>query len=276
MLHDGSDAFVVLDFETTGLSPRRGEVIESGAVRLEDGRCVATFEALSRPSRSIPSAATSGHGITDEMVEECPPFRERLRELLDFLGAAVVVAHHARFDTAFLGEALRREGLAPLANDVWCTVRLSRRLFPEIGRHDLGSLCLTHGIRRRSAHRALDDARATAELLGLLLERAGEQSVTREELRLWAAPPRAGGATRARVWTDEEKAVLADAITVGDRIELGYVSRRGVQGRRVVVPYVVEGTETVTRLVAYDVAAGRTRTFRLDRVVSLRTADGSD
>lgn len=261
--------FVVLDFETTGLSPRRGEVIETGAVRFDGGRCVATFDALSRPARPIPAPATFVHGIADEMVEDCPPFRDLLPDLLEFLAGDVVVAHHARFDVAFLGEALRRSGRLPLANDVWCTVRLSRRLFPEIAHHDLGSLCLTHGIRRRATHRALPDAQATGELLGILLERAEEIGISAEELAQWATPPRGGEPKRPRVWTDEEKAALEEAILLGDRIELGYVSRRGVRGSRVVVPYVVEDT---ARLVAYDVGAGRTRTFRLDRVVSLRTA----
>jgi DNA polymerase III epsilon subunit family exonuclease len=263
--------FVVLDFETTGLSPRRGEILETGAVRVEGGRVVATLDALSRPSRPIPARASEVHGITEADVAACPPFREVLPALVEFLADAVLVAHHARFDTSFLAAALRREGRPPLTNHVWCTVRLSRRLFPELERHDLGSLCLTHGLRRRAAHRALDDARATAELLGILLERAEECGVSHEELAAWGSPPSGPAAPRIRPWTEEEKAALEDAIVTGDRLELGYVSRRGLRTTRVVVPYVVEGPETSPRLVAYDVAAGQTRAFRLDRVVTLST-----
>jgi DNA polymerase III epsilon subunit-like protein len=202
------------------------------------------------------------------MVAACGPFRERLDELLEFLRGDVVVAHHARFDVSFLGAALRREGRPEIGNDVWCTVRLSRRLFPEMGRHDLASLCLAHGIGRRAAHRALEDARATAVLLGILLERADELGVSSAELGQWAAPPSRRPAAPPRPLTPEEKSALEEAILLGDRIELGYVSRRGVRGRRVVVPYAVEGS---ARLVAYDVEAGTTRTFRLDRVVTLRS-----
>ena len=259
---------VVLDLETTGLSPRRAQVIEVGAVRLDGRRIASTFHAFARPSHPIPEPATSVHGITNEMVAEGPPFEELLPDLLEFVGDRVVAAHHARFDMSFVQAAARRAGLT-CRNEVWCTVRLARRLLPEEPRHDLDSLCVAFSIRRSAAHRALPDATATAHLLALLLERAAEEGLTDEDVRRVAAPPRAAAHQPPRAWTAEEGQALENAILTGDRIALGYVSRRGRTAERIVVPYQVHGPGALL-LVAYDVAAGRTRTFRLDRVAALR------
>jgi hypothetical protein len=151
------------------------------------------------------------------------------------------------------------------------TVRLSRRLFPELGRHDLASLCATHRIRRAIAHRALEDARATAELLRILLERARESGLTPAELRILGRPGRWRRGRRLRPITlrPEERARLQDAAVVGDAVALGYLSQRGNRRLLTVVPYAVDPTREVPRLVAYDVAAGRTRIWPLDRVVSV-------
>lgn len=260
--------FVVLDLETTGLS-RNDEVVEAGAVRWRAGRVGESWVALCRPEGGLPEASVRIHGITDDLVRSAPPFAEVLPGLRDFLGARIVVGHHARFDHAFLDRACRRAGLPPPDAGLWCTVRLSRRLFPELPRHDLDSLCVTHGIRRGAAHRALDDARATADLLGILLERAEALGWSAAETGRLARPP--GPAPAApRVWQPGERAVLEDAMLTGDRIRLEYVSRRGIRTSRDVVPYSVAGPGGGMRLVAYDLEAGTTRTFRLDRVVLLR------
>lgn len=266
----GFDAldFLVLDFETTGLS-RRDEVVEVGAVRWRAGRAHESWGTLCRPGRPMPEAAAAIHGITDALLETSPTFAEVLPALRDFLGERILVGHHARFDRGFLERAYRREGWSPPAADVWCTVRLSRRLFPDLPRHDLDSLCVTHGIRRGAAHRAPDDARATADLLGILLERAEALGWSPAEAAGVARPP-GPAPTPPRVWQPGERAALEDAILTGDRIRLEYVSRRGVRTSRDVVPYSVDGPAGSTRLVAYDLEAGTTRTFRLDRVVLLR------
>jgi len=261
---------VVLDLETTGLSPRCAEVVEAGAVHFAGGRPRATFHALVRPERPIPPGATAVHGIADAAVADRPAFRDVFPRLAEFVGDRPVVAHHARFDLGFLEAAARRAAVPAPGTDAWCTVRLSRRLFPELPRHDLDSLCATHGIRRAVAHRALEDACATAELFGILAERAAVTGLGPRALAALARPAGPAGPARPRSWTDEERDALEEAILTGDRLELAYVSRRGRRSARTVVPYAVGGPERDRRLVAYDVEVGRTRTFRLDRVVSLR------
>jgi len=271
-----SGSYVVLDFETTGLSPRHAEIVESGAVQVDGGRIGESFHALSRPTRPIPASVTAIHGISDETVAAEPPFGEVLPSLLAFLGDRVLVAHHARFDCSFLDAATQRAGLHRPGNAILDTVRLSRRLFPHLDRHDLGSLCITHRIRRPRAHRALDDALATAELLGILLDRAEEEGMPREEVLLAGRP----GSWRrprgpARITLDpEEMERLRDAAITGDLLGLGYVSARGAQRRADVVPYRIDAAGAAPRLIAYDVAAGRTRIWPLERVTGVGEAGG--
>lgn len=267
-------SFVVLDFETTGLSPRRAEVVEAGAVHVDGARPGRVFDRLCRPLRPIPAGASAVHGITDDDVRECRPFRDHLEELLDFLGDRVLVAHHARFDTSFLRIAAACAGLPRPSNPVLCTVRLSRRLFPELARHDLESLCRHHGIPRAARHRAAEDARATAALLDVLLERAAEQGYDDlEALRAIGDPGEGRREARPVRLTEEERERLEEAILTGDRVVLRYVSRRGVRSRREVVPYAVAPDGGGVRLVAYDLDAGTTRTFRLERVDGIGGAE---
>jgi DNA polymerase III epsilon subunit-like protein len=214
------------------------------------------------------------HGITDDDVRDCLPFRDHVAELLAFLEDRVLVAHHARFDTSFLRVAVARSGLPAPRNPVLCTVRLSRRLFPELARHDLESLCRHHGIPRAARHRAPEDARATAVLLDVLLERATEQGYDDlDALRAIGDPGNGRREVRPVRLSDEEKGRLEEAILTGDRVVLRYVSRRGVRSERAVVPYSVAPHGGGARLVAYDLDAGTTRTFRLERVDGIGGAE---
>ncbi|MEZ5066503.1 MAG: exonuclease domain-containing protein [bacterium] len=264
-----TDRWAVLDFETTGLNPRTCDVIETGAVQV-DGRVIgATFHALTAPRVAIPAASSLVHGIVDDDVRDAPPFEARVAELLEFLEERVIVAHHARFDCAFLEQGALRAGLEMPALAAVDTVRLSRRLFPDIERHDLTSLCATHGIRRERAHRALDDALATAELLAVLLERAEEDGLSLREVLLVGRPAhwRRGRLPGLVVLGARELDLLEEAILTGDVVRLGYLSARG-RGRRIaVVPYRIDSAPD--RLVGYDVDAGTTRIWPLDRVITV-------
>jgi len=94
---------IVLDIETTGLSPRRGHrIIEIGAIAIEDGHPAETFCSLVKIDRKIPLEAQRIHGIRDEMLEGEQRAEEVLPKLYDFLGNGVIVAHNARFDVEFL------------------------------------------------------------------------------------------------------------------------------------------------------------------------------
>ena len=176
--------FVVVDLETTGLSPEQASILEIGAVRVARLAAGREFQTLVRPPAPLSRAIADLTGIDDAMVADAPPPKDALRAFHRWFGrggAAPFVAHNARFDAGFVARALERHGLPPLRVPVLCTQRLARRLLPEVGRFNLDSLCAHCGIGNRARHRALGDARATAalfvELLAIAQEREGVATV---------------------------------------------------------------------------------------------------
>ena len=177
-LHDVT--FCVVDLETTGASPAECTITEVGAAKFRGGECLGTFQTLVNPGVPIPPFITLLTGITQAMVGPAPPVRQVLPTLLEFVGRSVLVGHNVRFDVSFLDAALAAADRGRLGVPTVDTVALARRLLERRrrdglpARHAGGALRLTH----QPTHRALDDALATAELLHLLLERAGPLGVT--------------------------------------------------------------------------------------------------
>lgn len=171
--------FVVVDLETTGGSPTTDAITEIGAVKLRGGDVLGTFQTLVNPGRAIPPTITVLTGITESMVTRAPRIETVLPSLLEFMGDAVVVGHNVRFDVGFLQAALERDGRPPLTGPTVDTVALARRLVrDEVPDCRLGTLAERFRLSHRPSHRALDDALATADLLHVLLERAGSMGVT--------------------------------------------------------------------------------------------------
>jgi len=171
--------FVVVDLETTGRSPGASGITEIGAVRVQGGRLCDSFTTLVNPGHPIPPFITGLTGITDEMVAGAPPIGEALPSFLAFAGDAVLVAHNAAFDLGHLNAARRAlEGRA-IDLPAVCTLRLARRLYPELRRKGLDSVAGALGLRVVDRHRGLGDARITAEVLCVFLERLAARGITR-------------------------------------------------------------------------------------------------
>jgi DNA polymerase-3 subunit epsilon len=147
-------AFV--DVETTGLYPNHDRVIEIGIIRVEDGKIVDTYSSLINPDRHLPTFIQGHTNISNTMVKKAPKFEaieSRVSELLD---DAVFVAHNVMFDYNFLRyEMARLDRGFEMPN--LCTVRLSRRLYPQLRSHSLDSLIRTFRFPCENRHRALDD-----------------------------------------------------------------------------------------------------------------------
>ena len=172
--------YVVLDVETTGLSVLRDRVIEIGAVLIGEGRIVAEYDTLIRIDIPIHWAAQRVHGISTEMLRGCPEPETVWPEVARFMGESIVVGHNVRFDLGFIHRELARCGLA-IRNRSKCTVHLSRKLLPELPNHRLETVArhlLGELPQECRLHRALDDARLTAQVwlaLGQGEKREGEE-----------------------------------------------------------------------------------------------------
>jgi DNA polymerase-3 subunit epsilon len=167
---DRADTVVVLDFETTGLSPDRGDrAIEIGAVRLDGGRICERFQCLMNPGRRISPFIEHYTGITNAMLRTAPPCEEAMAACRDFIGDFDMVAHNASFDQRFLDAELQRID-RPRRGAFACSMLAARRLYPEAPNHKLGTLVDYRRLPHSGTfHRALADAEMTAYLwLGML------------------------------------------------------------------------------------------------------------
>ncbi len=167
--------FVVVDVEATGAKTPPNRLIELGAYRIRNGRIVDKFWSLVNPEIPIPRFVVTLTGISNEMVRRAPVFADVAPRWLDFVSDSVLVAHNAPFDTSFLNHEISR--VYPghrMVNPHLCTVRLSRRVLPELLNHRLDTVANHFSIPIVSRHRAGSDALATAEIFLLLLTKLEE------------------------------------------------------------------------------------------------------
>ena len=167
-------AYVVLDVETTGLNTFRDEIIEIGAVRYEDGKEVAEFSELIDPGRPLPEEITKLTGITPAMLEGRRRLADVMPDFARFCEGAVLCAHNASFDMAFFKRAFALIGRT-FDFTALDTLALSRNLYPHFKNHKLGHICKMLDISLDNAHRAVHDARATAEALMRMFQQAKEE-----------------------------------------------------------------------------------------------------
>ena len=158
------DEYVVFDIETTGFSSKNDKIIEIGAVKLKNGEIVDTFSTFVDPKVNIPYKITELTSITQNMVNGEPTIEEVLPKFMDFVGDSVLVAHNASFDVGFIKKNLRDVGKT-LKNPVMDTVPLARYLYPDLKKVKLNLVAKHLGISLENHHRAVDDAKATAEIL---------------------------------------------------------------------------------------------------------------
>jgi DNA polymerase-3 subunit epsilon len=147
---------IFIDLETTGPNPVSDLITEIGIVEVT-ATGVTRWSSLVNPEVPIPAFIQQLTGITDAMVKDAPTFPMLARSLLDRLQGGLFIAHNARFDHGFLRNAFKRLDHA-LRCEVLCTVKLSRKLFPEEVKHGLDALVARHGLAAETRHRALADA----------------------------------------------------------------------------------------------------------------------
>jgi len=214
--------YVVVDVETTGFTPGDCGITEIGAVRVRGGNVVAEFTSLVNPGTPVPGPIEELTGIGDAMLAGAPPVATVLPSLLAFAEGSVLAAHNARFDLSFLTAACETAALSWPGFAVIDTVRLARYLMlvpDEVADRKLGTLAEFFGTQVQPIHRALDDARATADILMRLIGRLADRGVTTlDELDAWlgaqavaeeAARARAAGPAEAKLAVAAERAAAA-------------------------------------------------------------------
>ncbi|MFQ3675350.1 MAG: single-stranded-DNA-specific exonuclease RecJ [Endomicrobiia bacterium] len=159
--------YVVLDLETTGLSPTKDEICEIAAVKIKNFIPYETFQTLVKPKNLIPESATNVHGITNEMVSDAPSIKDVLPKFLDFVKDTPIVVHNAEFDMMFINNVLKINNYDKLNNEVIDTLLISRQYFP-LKSHSLKSMSNEFLFKNRPTHRALNDVAATIELFNYL------------------------------------------------------------------------------------------------------------
>lgn len=172
--------WVVVDLETTGGAPGNGHgIIEIGALKVTGGKVVDRFAELVHPGRRLPPFITGLTGITDAMLADRPRIDAVLPRFVDFAGGAVLVAHNAAFDLGFLNAARLASDGQVFDQPHACTLRLARRLLPQVRRKGLDALAGHFGIPLVDRHRAMGDARITVEVLFQLFELLRRRGVQR-------------------------------------------------------------------------------------------------
>jgi ATP-dependent DNA helicase DinG len=164
--------FVVIDLETTGNNPKKGDkIIQFAAVVIENGMITERFSSLLNPIRPIPAFIEELTGISDEMVESSPLFEDIAPKVNSMLESAYFVAHNVLFDLSFLQEELIQAGYDGFYGSVLDTVEMARILFPTADGYKLTDLAAMLNLNHDRPHQADSDAEVTAELLLILLKK---------------------------------------------------------------------------------------------------------
>ncbi len=176
--------YAIVDIETTGLKPQRDRITEIAIVLFDGENILQTYSSLLKPGVYLPAGISEMTGITNEMLENAPPFYEEARHIVELTEGCIFVGHNVRFDYSFVAEEFKRLGYS-FQRKKLCTLHLMRKYFPGLPSYSLGNLIRHFNIAVEQRHRALDDALATTELLKriLALENTSPQTLLRQNNR---------------------------------------------------------------------------------------------
>lgn len=163
--------YVVIDTETTGLSPTKDKLIEVAALKINHGNIVDSYSTLINPGITIPTKITEITGITDEMLVGAPTVDTIIQPLTDFIGNYPIVGHNVTFDIKFLSAARYICGLPAVSVSYIDTLPLARKEFPKLQNHKLSTLISEFELSDQQDHRALSDASYTNQIYQIMRSR---------------------------------------------------------------------------------------------------------
>lgn len=178
--------FVVFDLETTGLDPQYFEITEIGAFKIKGSEIKDIFSELIKPNRPISPEITRLTGIDDEMVKDAASAESVLPRFLDFIGSDILIAHNSDFDVPFIKHHLKKLLDQTLENQIFCTLKLSRYLLPDIANHKLHTVAGHFDLDIKNRHRSIGDCELTFQIWNkfteMLLEKGFDTSKKVEAL----------------------------------------------------------------------------------------------
>ena len=172
------DTYVVFDLETTGFSSEHDRIIEIGAVKYQNRRCVDSFSCFVNPEIPIPFRIEKLTGINDSMVIDAQTIEEVLPKFIEFCEGAVLVAHNADFDSGFIKAKAKQVMGIDKEYTVVDTVALARVLLPQLNRYKLDTVAKAVGVSLENHHRAVDDADCCAGIFLKFMTMMEERGIT--------------------------------------------------------------------------------------------------
>ncbi|MBQ7802561.1 exonuclease [Candidatus Saccharibacteria bacterium] len=181
------ESYTLIDIESTGLDPTFDEIIELGALKIKNNKVKDSFQSLVKPESEIDPFIEDLTGITNSDLEDAPSLISVLPAFLEFIGSDLVVGHNVNFDINFIYDNCKKLDLPYFSNDYVDTLRLSRRILPELESHSLSALINYLGLSEEGHHRAISDCEKTKDIFdnlkNIVKERFGDEQALRDYLR---------------------------------------------------------------------------------------------
>ncbi|MGA2623246.1 MAG: exonuclease domain-containing protein [Bacteroidota bacterium] len=261
--HIDETDFLVVDVETTGLSPDTGDrVCEIGAIKIRGGAVVDTLSSLVNPCRPISAGAYAVNRISPAMVADAPEFHQLAERLLQMMDDSVLVAYNAPFDVSFLDSELRLAGHPRIRAKVVDALAIARQLLPGIGRYPQENVAQFLGIPFPVKHRALDDVMVTSRIFIFFVSMMKAYDLT--------SVADLGRRDLSSVMQTKRISIVQEAMIKGSHLWIKYLSPTNAEiTDRIVTPKDLV-TEQTPYLFAYCHSAKAERNFRIDRILDLR------
>jgi DNA polymerase-3 subunit epsilon len=255
----------VLDTETTGLQPALGDrVIEIAILRLEDNGLAGELSELVNPERPISPGASRVNGLYDSHVADAPRFVEIADQIAELLDGALIIAHNAEFDAAFVAAEWTLTGRPFLLNPWACTLQLARRQY-NFDRNSLREVARALDVSYGRAHRAMGDAWTTARIFRRMVRDFSSRGISTVGQLMHAQGGQINFPPSPSITFDPS---LDTAVRNRTPIGIRYLDDAGNTTERVIVPYYMGSFREDDYLVAYCRLRNAQRTFRVDRILA--------
>jgi len=261
------NTFVILDVETTGLSPQGGDrIVEIACDKIRGLKSISQFETLVNSGREISTAAFMVNRISQHLLEGAPRFEDIQKELIEFIGGAHIVGHNIKFDLNFLNNEFLLTNNFTLKNNLAIdTVKMARGLFPRLGRYSLSTVAYSLDLRQEQKHRAMSDVSLTKEVFLKLLNICKDKGIKNfnDVYDLY-------GVTNIKRQKKKTKLqMILDAISSQLKVNLLYQGVESGTTSRMVTPKRVFGKGKEATLNGYCHLRGAERNFKVDKIVRL-------